>query len=147
MAQPPVRPIMARTLSRAMPFVCVRTFNGVLNNGTNVGAEFDTVELFADPNQFNTVSAFPSGSAATHAVGPWLDALVFCDVATTLRVEFAVDRGCSYRQPTADIAIAAGTPTNIAQLRVTGRFVRVTLFNTSGGNSTITEFGIYVRSA
>lgn len=148
MAQPPTRPVMARLLSRSVPFVCVRTFNGVLGSGGGVvGAEFDTLENFADPNQFNTVSAFPSGAAATHAVGPLLDAAVFCDVATVLRVELAVDRGCSYRLAAPDTAVAASTFANIAGFRITGRFVRVRLFNNGGAASTVTEFGIYIRSA
>lgn len=147
MAQPPIRPVMARSLSRAVPFVCTRTFKGALNNGSSVGAEFDTLETFADPNQFNTVDFFPSGAPAIHAVGPWLDAAVFCDQATALRVEYSVDRGCNYHQPAPDIAILASTFSNIAQLRITGRFVRVTLLNNSGVNAVTTEFGIYVRSA
>ena len=148
MAQPPTRPVMARLLSRSVPFVCVRTFNGVLGGGGGVvGAEFDTLENFADPNQFNTVAAFPSGVPAAHAVGPFLDAAVFCDVATVLRVELAVDRGCGYRLAAPDTAVGASVFANIAGFRITGRFVRVQLFNNTAGASTITEFGIYVRSA
>lgn len=146
MAQPPTQPIMARGIMRAVPFICLRTFNGVLGAGGSVSAEFDTVAGFADPNQFNNVGAFPSGAQATHAVGPFLDAGVFCDVATSLLVEFAIDRACAYRTVAPASAIAASTFENISGLRITARFVRVTLTNTTGGASTVTEFGIYVRS-
>lgn len=147
MAQPPTRPIMARALSRAVPFVCVRTFNGVLGGGGSVSAEFDTIEGFADPNQFNNVAAYPSGVAATHAVGPLLDAAAFADQDTTILVEFAVDRGCSYRAVATATYVLANTFQNISGLRITARFVRVTLTNATGVATTVTEFGIYVRSA
>ncbi len=148
MAQPPTRGLMSRALSRAVPFVTPRTFLGILGFPGTVSAEFDTLEGFADPNQFNNVLAYPGTNVPkTHAVGPYLDALLFADQACLIRVEYSVDRGCAYRQPTADVAVPANTPENISALRVTGRFVRVSLINNSGGANANVEFGVYVRSA
>lgn len=148
MAQPPTRQVMSRGLVRAIPFANCKTFpSQVLATGTSLIAEFDTIAGFADPNQFQTAGAYPgTNTAKPHAVGPWLDALVFGDTALSLSVEFAVDRGCSYRGIAPATVIAASTPINIGGLRITGRFVRVTLTNNSGGNSNV-EFGVYVRSA
>ncbi len=90
--------------------------------------------------------AFPGASNPQRVVGPWLDALVFSPVAGTILVEFAVDLSCSYRS-IATSAVAAGVASNISGLRITGRFVRVTFTNTSGGGSgTNVEFGVYIRS-
>lgn len=145
MPQPPTRPLQARMLVRATPFITPRTFAGVLGIGATVGAEFDTLEGFAEPTFFNNVAAFPGVGEVTKAVGPWLDAAVYADQATSLRVEYAIDRGCTYHQPIPDVAIPLGTFTNISGLRITGRFVRVTLIN--GAIAANVEFGIYVRSA
>lgn len=149
MAQPPSRPLMPREVVRAVPFVTPRTFLGPLGApGSSVSAEFDTLAGFADSNSFNTVLAYPgTDTPKTHAVGPWLDAAVFADGLTLLRVEYSIDRGCSYRQVAPDTAIAASTFTNISGLRITGRFVRVTLINNAASGAVNVEFGIYVRSA
>lgn len=149
MAQPPARPVMARELSRAVPFVTPRTFLGALAApGNSVSAEFDTLEGFADPNLFNNVLAYPGvNTPKLHAVGPNLDAAVFGDGLTLLRVEYSVDRGCAYRIAAPDTAIPANTFTNISGLRITGRFVRVTLFNNAAAGAVNVEFGIYIRSA
>jgi hypothetical protein len=48
----------------------------------------------------------------------------------------------------ASSGVAAAIASNISGLRITGRFVRVTFTNTSGGGSgTNVELGIYIRSA
>lgn len=165
--------IMARQLVRSVPFITPRTFNGALgawpdNAGAGpasfVSAEFDTVDGFADPALYNTVGAFPGvNSAKARAVGPWLDALVWNDQPVIMRVEYAVDRACAYHVVAPDTAVSASTTTtdadgtrttatNISGLRVTGRFIKVTLFNNSAnvaGTHPLAnvEFGIYVRSA
>lgn len=146
MAQPPTQPIMARALSRSVPFITPILFVGALNNGATRTAEFDTLQGFADPNAL-LAGAFPgTNTAKVKAVGPWLDALVFADQATSLRIEYAVARGATYRTVAPDTAIPASSALNISGLRVTGQFVRVSLINASGANATV-EFGVYMRSA
>lgn len=150
MAQPPSRPVMAREISRSVPFITPRTFLGTLPaTGNSVRAEFDCLIGFADPNLFNNVLAFPGdGLPKLAAVGPYLDAALFADQPTLIRVEYAVDRGCAYHQVAPDTAVAANTFENISGLRITGRFVRVTLINNTSPTALANvEFGVYVRSA
>ncbi len=147
MAQPPVRPVMARELTRSVPFITPRTFNGVLGFPGTVSAEFDCLEGFADPNLFNNVGAYPgTNTPKIHAVGPWLDAALFSDQACLIRVEYSVDRGCAYRQAVPDTAVAASSFSNLSGLRITGRFVRISLINNSGAANANVEFGVYIRS-
>ena len=151
--------LMARQLVRSVPFITPRTFLGAFNNGTAVTATFDTLDGFADPALFNTVLGFPdvntavpwvagglTGTAMIRAVGPSLDAFIWSSVAVLVRVQYAADRGCLFRPIAPDTAIPANTPENISGLRITGRFVAVSLINNSGANGTV-EFGVYVRSA
>lgn len=150
MAQPPTLPVMARELSRSVPFVTPRTFLGTLPAaGNSVSAEFDTLIGFADVNLFNNVLAFPgTNTPKLGAVGPWLDAALFADQATLIRVEYAVDRGCQYHQVAPDTPVPASTFENISGLRITGRFVKITLINNSSPSALANvEFGVYVRSA
>lgn len=147
MPQPPILPIMSRGLTRSVPFLTMKTFIQNLAIGASLSVEFDTVKGEADPNQYNSAAAYPGVEASTiNAVGPFLDALLFADGATLLRVEYAVDRGGTYRQPVPDTAIPASTAANISGLRMTGRFTRVTLVNDAGVQIAV-EFGVYVRSA
>jgi hypothetical protein len=165
MAQPPVSPVMARGLSRVIPFVTPRTF---LANGTaeypslpaagSVSAEFDTLYGFAEPSLFNNALAYPGvNTPKLHAIGPYLDCLAWSDFAAgghaagftaTILVEYATDRGAQYRYPIAPIFLTNGQVANLSGLRITGRFVRVTLANvTSGAAVAINlEFGVYIRS-
>jgi hypothetical protein len=137
---------MARLLARVVPFISPKTFVQLLANGSSLSVEFDTLQGFADPNQLQA-GAFPgTNTAKPKAVGPWVDAMVFADQATSLRVEYAVDRGASYRTVAPDTVIPASTGINISGLRVTGRFVRITLLNGSGVGANV-EFGVYMRSA
>jgi hypothetical protein len=141
---------MAREISRSVPFVTPRTFLGTLPAfGNSVNAEFDCLEGFADVNLFNNVLAYPgTNTPKLHAVGPWLDAAVFADGNTLIRVEYSVDRGCGYRPVAPDTAVAANVFGNISGLRITGRFVRVTLLNNTSPTALVNvEFGIYIRSA
>lgn len=146
MSQPPVLPIMARALTRSVPFISPKTFVTTVANGASLAVEFDTLQGFADVNQL-LGGAFPGvNTAKPKAVGPNLDALVFADQITALRVEYAVDQGAQYRTVAPDTNIPASTAINVSGLRITGRFVRVTLLNNSGVLANV-EFGVYVRSA
>ena len=148
MAQPPTRAVMARELTRSVPFITPRTFLGVLGFPGTVSAEFDCIEGFADPNLFNNVLAYPgTNTPKLHAVGPWLDTALFADQACLVRVEYAVDRGSSYHQPVPDIAVNASTFSNISGLRITGRFMKISLINNSGAANANVDFGVFVRSA
>lgn len=143
MAQP-AAVAQAREITRAEPFCAQRTFvNAALGNGATMVAEFDLATRVTDPNQF-IVGAAPSAGTIVPAIGPFFDALAFSAGAGTILIEFAVDLGCSYRS-IALTAVPAATATNISGLRVTGRFVRATYTNTSGGAAN-TEFGAYIRS-
>jgi len=147
MAQPPTVPIMARELTRAVPFVTPQTFIGDVVPAGNHFFEFDTLLGFADPNLFDQVSAFPGTNAPKlAAVGPWLDAAVFGDQNTSLRVEYAIDRGDTYHAVIPDTNILANQFQNISGLRITGRFVKVTVFNLSVVAHLNLSFGAYVRS-
>lgn len=146
MAQPPTTPVLARELVRVIPFAAQKTFAQVVANAGTLSAEFDVAAAVTDSNQFLS-GGFPGAANPPHAVGPYLDALVFSPVAGTLLVEYAVDLGCLYRS-IANSGVAAGVASNISGLRITGRFVRLTYTNTSGaGSGTNVELGIYVRSS
>ena len=149
MAQPPTQPTQSRQLVRSVPFITPRTFLGALAApGSSVSAEFDTIGGFADPNLFNNVLAYPGTNVPKiHAVGPFLDAAVFADGITLLRVEYSVDRGCAYHAVAPDTTVPANTFINISGLRITGRFVKVSLINGANAGVVNVEFGVYVRSA
>ena len=150
MAQPPARPLKAREVVRSEPYITPRTFLGTLPaNGNSVSAEFDTLDGFADSNLYNTVLAYPGTNVPKlSAVGPWLDAAVYADGDILLRVQYATDRGAQYRNAAPDTPIGANVFGNISQLRITGRFVRVTCINNTAPSALVNiEFGVYVRSA
>jgi hypothetical protein len=156
---------MARGLSRVIPFVTPRIF---LANGTvpypslvsagTVSTEFDCLEGFSEPSLFNSTLPYPGvNTPKLHAVGPLLDCLLWADGAAgtlpavfvaTITVEYAVDRGCAYRAPVAPTSLLGNQTANISGLRITGRFVRVTLTNVAPAAAAINlELGVYVRSA
>lgn len=145
MAQP-ASLYLSRQLVRSHPFASQRTFRN-----TNMGAAATMVAAFdvglgvTDQNQFLTPATLPSGDTTLPAVGPFLDALVFCTGAGggNILVEMAVDYTCSYRQ-IATTGVASSVGVNISGLRITGRFVRVTFTNVTAGATV--EFGVYVRS-
>jgi hypothetical protein len=146
-AQPPVAPVKPpRQLVRVIPFAAQRTFrNAALAAAGTFVAEFDVAFTPTDGNQF-LAGAFPGIANPPSAVGPYLDAVAFCDVGGgRLDVEYAVDLSCSYRFAMPGTVVPANTLTNISALRVTGRFVRVTYTNTSVG-AQVAEFGVYLRS-
>lgn len=150
MPQPPTDPLLSRELVRVLPFAAQRTFrNAALANGATLVAAFDVGLRITDVNQFIGAAINPalnpSADPTQNAVGPFLDAVVFSDGSGTLLVDYAVDYTCGYRTFVNTI-IAANTPHNISGLRITGRFVRVTYTNTQGA-PTLTELGVYVRSA
>jgi hypothetical protein len=149
MPQPPQFPIQSRELNRIIPFAAQRTFrNAALGAGATMIAAFDVGLVVTDFNQFigGTINAAnnPSADPTQFAIGPLLDALAFSAGAGSILVEYAVDYTCSYRAIATTI-VPATVATNISGLRVTGRFVRVTYTNTSGG-AALVEFGVYLRS-
>jgi hypothetical protein len=157
MPQPPTTPVQARELVRAVPFCAQSTYaNLTIATAGSRTVEWDVADGITDIGQLLT-GAYPSVGAVAipHATGPFLDAAVYIGAGTVgeiglLTVEYAVDRGCAYRLVTPGTAIPIATFVNISGLRITGRFVRVTLFGSgaSGGTHDLTgiEFGVYVRS-
>lgn len=146
MAQPPTTPFQARQLVRSVPFAAqVASRQAALANAGTIIAVFDVALKSTDANQLLTGALPDVVNPIIPAVGPNLDVLVFSAGAGTLLVEFAVDVSCSFRQISNSV-VPASTATNISGLRVTGRFVRVTFTNTSGG-AALVEFGAYMRSA
>jgi hypothetical protein len=143
MAQPPTTPVLSRELVRVLPASSQRTFVTNLGNGASLVAEYDVAIRVTDPNQL-LVGAAPSAGTIVPAIGPWLDAVVFSLGVGTLLVEYAVDNTASYRTLSSS-AVPASTLLNIAGLRITARFCRITFTNTSGA-AAVTEFGAYVRN-
>jgi hypothetical protein len=119
--------------------------NAAAGAGSTFVAEFDLSFATVDPNQL-LAGAFPGGSQPQSSIGPFLDAVCFDTGAggATIQVDFAVDQGAAYRSfvPT---AVPQNTLTNIAALRVTARFVRVTFTNVTAA-ATI-ECGAWIRSS
>jgi len=159
MPQPPTTPVQARELIRAVPFCAQRTFAALVLQpngapGDRVAVQWDVASGRTDAGQL-LAGAFPDGSAGIpQATGPFLDAAVFSTATTPgdpalLTVEYAIDRGCAYHLVTPGTAVPDLTFVNISGLRITGRFVRVTLINqTATALHTLTvEFGVYVRSS
>jgi len=149
MPQPPVRPVLSRELVRIIPFAAHRTFNvAALANGATLIAAFDISLAVTDVNQFiggvENPALNPSADATQFAVGPYLDAMVFCAGNGSVLIEYAVDYTCLYRSVNTTL-VPAATLTNFAGIRITGRFVRVTFTNLSGA-AALTEFGVYIRS-
>jgi len=162
MPQPPTTPVQARELVRAVPFCAQRTFAstelqplGAGGGPDRIVVQWDLAAGITDASQL-LAGAYPDGSAGiAHATGPFLDAVAVV-IANgvgivdpgTLTVEYAVDRGCAYWPVTLGTACPYQTLTNISGLRITGRFVRVVLFNpTATVDHTITvDFGVYIRS-
>ena len=146
MPQPPVIPVFSREVGRSAPFIVPRTFRGALGSPGNVYAEFDTLDGFSERTLYNNTLAFPGvDTPKLHAVGPWLDAAAYVSGDSLIRVEYSIDRGCAYRQAFADTPILAGSFGNLSGLRITARFVKVTLINNAGVAIDV-EFGVYVRS-
>jgi hypothetical protein len=157
MPQPPTTPVQARGLIRSVPFCAQITYaNLTIAPGGSRPVEFDVAAGITDVNQLLT-GAYPSvgGVPIAHATGPFLDAAVFSTANTAgdaglLTVEYAIDRGCAYHLVTPGTAVPDLTFVNISGLRITGRFVRVTLSNPSAGahpaHDLVVEFGVYIRS-
>jgi hypothetical protein len=157
MPQPPTTPVQARELTRVVPFCAQRTFaNLELQPAVSQSVEFDVAEGITDVSQL-LAGAYPGagGVRIPHATGPFLDAAVWIEAntpgeAALLTVEYAIDRGCPYCLVTLGTAVPDQTFVNISGLRITGRFVRVTLLNNNaaGANHHIdVDFGVYVRSS
>lgn len=158
MPQPPITPVQARELVRAVPFCAQRTFllAQLIPAGSQT-VEWDVAAGITDVGQLLT-GAYPSVGAVAipHATGPFLDAAVYITAGGAgesglLTVEYAIDQGAAYRLVTAGTAVPLATFVNISGLRITGRFVRVTLWGSGalGGVANLTgvELGVYVRSS
>jgi hypothetical protein len=153
MPQPPTTPVQARGLVRAVPFCAQSTYAAlVIAPGGSRPVEWDVAAGITDVGQLLT-GAFPGGGPQiAHATGPFLDAAVYSTAtvageAGLLTVEYAIDRGCTYHLVTPGTAVPDLTFVNISGLRITGRFVRVTLHNPAANTNNLTvEFGVYVRS-
>jgi hypothetical protein len=157
MPQPPTTPVQARELTRVVPFCAQRTFAALRIAPAGVcQVQWDVADGITDVSQLLTGN-YPGVGGATvplpHATGPFLDAAVFSvpDVAGEaglLTVEYAIDRGCQYRTVMPGTAVPASTFVNISGLRITGRFVRVTMGNpATNTDDLVVEFGVFVRSS
>lgn len=157
MPQPPTTPVQARELTRVVPFCAQRTFaNLELQPAASQTVEFDVADGITDISQL-LIGAYPSVGAVPipHAAGPFLDAAAWIEANTAgegalLTVEYAIDRGCPYCQVMPGTAIPDLTFVNISGLRITGRFVRVTLLNNNAAGAAHhidVDFGVYVRSS
>lgn len=160
MSQPPSTPYIPRKLIRNIPFASQKTFQcdasgnpgtqALLIAGGTLTAAFDVSLKATDPNQFlggvvNSPAANPGGISIPFAIGMLLDAIWTADQIGTVEVSYAVDYWCSFHS-IVTIGIVPGITDNISGLRITGRFVRVVLANTSLNPMTV-DFGSYVRSA
>jgi len=162
MPQPPTTPILSKENVRLIPALAQRTFQSAAAGAASTFVwEWDLATRITDPNELIGLAIFAPANTATTAagvagagpqtvpqpaIGPFLDAAAFCTGAggATITVEFAIDSSpCNYRTMVITI-VPQNVFTNIAQLRVTGRFARVTLTNVTAG-ATI-EFGSYIRN-
>jgi hypothetical protein len=145
MAQP-ASLYLSRQLVRVMPFAAQKTFvNNAAGAGSTFVAEFDVALEVTDGNQL-LGGAFPGGARPQSAIGPLLDAVCFDTGAggATILIEYAVDQGATYRTFNTTV-VAQSTLTNVAGLRVTARFARITFTNVTAA-STI-ECGAWIRSS
>lgn len=158
MPQPPLTPVQARELVRAVPFCAQSTYaNLTIDTDGKRTVEWDVAAGITDVGQLLTGNYPSVGNVQIpHATGPFLDAAVYVGAGSAgetglLTVEYSIDRGCAYRSVTPGTAVPIGVFVNISGLRITGRFVRVTLFGTAAGLGTHgltgVEFGVYVRSS
>ena len=145
MAQP-ASLYLARQLVREMPFAAQRTFRDAAAGAASTFiAAFDIGLAVTDQNQFLTPATNPSGDTYVQAIGPFLDCVAFTTGAGggTLLIEMAVDYTCTLRTYTSTV-VPASTLTNVAGLRITARFLRITFTNVTA--AAVVEFGAYVRS-
>jgi hypothetical protein len=157
MPQPPITPVQARELTRVVPFCAQRTFAALRIAPAGVcQVQWDVADGITDVSQLLTGN-YPGAGGVTvplpHATGPFLDAAVFsvpdaAGEAGLLTVEYSIDRGCAFHLVTPGTAVPASTFVNISGLRITGRFVRVTMANPAANtDDLVVEFGVYVRSS
>jgi hypothetical protein len=155
--------VQARELTRVVPFCAQSTHAGtkglaptIINPAGGLAIEWDVADGITDVGQL-LLGDYPglAGHLAPlpHATGPFLDAAVYSVAHTKgeaglLTVEYAIDRGCDFHLVTPGTAIPDSTFVNISGLRITGRFVRVTMSNPVTNADFLTvEFGAYVRSS
>jgi hypothetical protein len=159
MPQPPALPVIAKELVRIVPSLSQHTVQDAAAGAAEVFVwEWDLALRLTDTGQFLSALAAPANSTTTAgggagpqttpqpAFGPFLDAVAFCSGAGggSITIEIAVDASpCNYRTQAVTI-VPQNVLTNIAQLRITGRFVRVTMTNVTAG--AVVEFGTYIRN-
>lgn len=162
MAQPPTIPVLAHENIRLIPALSQRVFqDAAAGAGETFVWEFDLAARITDPAQFiNGVAtlAAPANSSCTvvggggpqvtpqPAIGPFLDALCFTTGAGggSLLVEYSVDASPFDYRSISNTVVGASTAVNIAGLRVTGRFVRLTFTNVTAAADV--EAGYYIRN-
>jgi hypothetical protein len=145
-ASQPAGLFLSRELTRIIPFTAQKTFvSAAAGAGATFVAEFDVARATTDRNQL-LGGAFPSGAQPQQAIGPLLDAVCFDNGVggASILVEYAVDRSAVYRA-FATTGVPQNTLTNIAGLRVTARFVRVTFTNVTAAS--VLEAGVWIRSS
>jgi len=133
--------MIPRALVQAIPSVTPNERVTTLGIGATLNVDFDALKSVADPALLG-VGVSPSPTAIV-AVGPFLDVGLFASQALTLQVWMAMSGG-TFRQ-VSNTVVPASTFENISGLRITSRYVRVTLVNASGIIANI-ELGVYVRS-
>lgn len=159
MPQPPTIPILAHENIRLIPALSQRVFFDAAGGaGETYVWEFDLAARITDPNQFVGVLVAPANSSTTAgggagpqvtpqpAIGPLMDALVFTSGAGggSLLTEYAVDASPFSYRAIATTVVPVSTAVNISGLRVTGRFVRITLTNVTAAATV--EAGYYIRN-
>lgn len=159
MPQPPTLPVIAKELVRICPSLSQNTVRDAAAGAGEVFVwEWDLALRLTDTGQFigalpapansTTIAGGGAGPQATPqpAFGPFLDVIAFCTGAggASITVEISVDASpFSYRTQAITI-VPQNVLTNIAQLRITGRFVRITLTNVTA--AAVVEFGSYIRN-
>jgi len=159
MPQPPTLPVIAKELVRIVPALSQRTFNDqAAGAGETFVWEWDLALRLTDTGQFINANPAPANSTTTAgggagpqttpqpAFGPYLDAAAFCDGAggATITIEYAIDANPFNYRTIAVTVVPQNVFTNISGLRVTARFVRVTVTNVTAAS--VLEAGSYIRN-
>ena len=151
-------PIIAHENIRAIPSLSQKTFREAASLGPFIW-EFDLGLLITDPSQFISAAAFPLGTNTTAgggpgpqttpqpAIGPLCDVFVLHGSVggALLQLSYAADASpCNYIAFYTSL-VPVLTLTNVAGLRVTGRFLKCSL-TIIGGVASSVELGFYVRN-
>jgi hypothetical protein len=159
MPQPPTIPILAHEDVRLIPALSQNTVRDAAAGAAETFIwEWDLAARITDLNQFTSALAGPANSTTTvmggagpqvtpqPAIGPFLDVAAFCSGAggATITVEVAIDASPFNYRTQAITIVNQNVFTNISALRITGRFVRITLTNVTA--AALVEFGSYIRN-